>query len=128
MKETNQYHANFPTLSNMVTLVERRLYTRIWCEVPVTAYYGDSLLLQCGTVNLSVGGLLISAKDIGLTENSLIQVVFNVEQTHSLYMNRIPAVVLRNEKNQLAVSFENLEKGTEELINAYYMNSYPEYF
>ena len=112
----------------LTATVERRLYTRIWSEIPVKIYYGNTLLTECTTVNLSVGGLLIRTKDIGLMENSLVQVMFDLYSSHCLYEVKIPAVVLRCENSQIAAAFETLEKGTEELINARYLNGYPEYF
>ena len=108
--------------------LERRLYTRIWCELPIKIYYGDTLLTECKTSNLSVGGLLIRTKDIGLMENSLIQIMFDIYSSHCLHEVKLPVVVLRCEKNQIAVAFETLEKGTEELISARYLNGYPEFF
>jgi len=106
---------------------EKRLYTRICSQVPVHIYYGDALLARCYTSNLSMGGALINAS-IGFTENSLVKIMFDVDKTHCLYEVWIPAIVTRCTNSQIALSFENLEKGTEELINACYMSSYPEYY
>lgn len=106
---------------------EKRLYTRLWSRVPVKIVYGDRLLARCYTTNISVGGLLVNSS-LGFTENSLIQVIFDVDKTHCLYGVWIPAIVVRCANNQFAVSFESLEKGTEELISACYVSSYPEYY
>jgi hypothetical protein len=106
---------------------EKRLYTRIWSQVPLNVIYGDALLARCYTSNLSMGGVLINA-NIGFTENSLIQIIFDVDKSHCLYEVRIPAIVVRCANNQIAASFENLEKGTEDLINACYTSSYPDYY
>lgn len=106
---------------------EKRLYTRIWSKAPVKIVYGDTMIARCYTVNLSVGGALINTS-LGFTENSLIQVIFDVDIAHCLYGVRIPAIVVRSENNQIAVSFESLEKGTEELISACYVSTYPEYY
>jgi hypothetical protein len=110
----------------LTATVERRVYTRLKSEVPVNIYYGDSLLVHCNTVNFSVGGIVIKTKDIGLLENSLIEIMFDIYSAHSLFEVRIPAIVLRCEKEQIAASFENLEKGTEELISACHLERYPE--
>ena len=92
------------------------MYTRVPNEVPVKIYYGDVFLEKSYTINLSVGGLLIKAKDIGLTENSLIQIVFDMDSSHCLYNIFIPAVVRRSSYDEIAIAFENLEKGIEEFI------------
>lgn len=107
---------------------EKRLYTRIRTEAAVNIYYGGFMLARCKTINLCVGGVLIHVKEVGLTENSLIQIMFDVASTHCLFEVRIPAIVLRCANNQIAASFEELEKGTEELISACYMSSYPQYY
>ena len=109
----------------LTAIVERRLYTRVCREVPVNIYYADKLLGECKTINIGVGGVLIKIGDIGLMENSLIQVKFVTLSTHSLFGLKIPAVVKRCEKNNIAVSFENLEKGTEELIYSLLLNNSP---
>jgi len=96
--------------------VERRLYTRVSRELPVKIYYGDAFLEKSNTINLSVGGMLIKTRDIGLTENSLIQIVFDMDSAHCLYRIMIPAVVRRSSYDCIAVAFENLEKGIEEFI------------
>ncbi|WP_455376058.1 PilZ domain-containing protein [Kaarinaea lacus] len=98
------------------TAVERRLYTRVPNELPVKIYYGDVFLEKSNTINLSVGGLLIRTKNIGLTENSLIQIMFDLDISHCLYNIYIPAVVRRSNYDEIAVAFENLEKGIEEFI------------
>lgn len=109
----------------LIATVERRLYTRVDSKFPIKIYYGYTLLTKCMTVNLSVGGLLIETKDIGLMENSLVQVMFDMSSDHCLYEIKIPVVVLRCEKNRVAVGFETLEKGIEDLINARYLEEYP---
>jgi len=98
------------------TAVEKRLYTRIRNRLPVKIYYGDVFLEKSYTINLSVGGLLIKTENIGLTENSLIQIMFDLDSTHCLYRVMIPAVVRRSDPEKIAVAFENLEKGIEEFL------------
>ena len=99
------------------TAVEKRLYTRVSRRVPVKIYYGDVLLERCSTINLGVGGMLIKTGCIGLTENSLIKIMFDIDCTHCLSKILVPAVVHRGEHDQIAISFENLEKGMEEFIS-----------
>jgi len=65
---------------------------------------------------MGVGGLLIKTGCIGLTENSLIQVMFEVDNSHCFYNIMIPAVVRRSDNEQIAVAFEKLEKGIEEFL------------
>lgn len=108
--------------------LERRLYTRSISEVPVKVFYDNTLLARCRTINLCVGGMLICTKEIGLLENSLIQIVFDVHGNHCLYGVRIPAIVLRYEIDNTAISFENLEKGTEELLNSIYLSNNPPHY
>lgn len=106
---------------------DRRLYTRSWCRVYISVYYNDTFLKRCYTFNLSVGGMLIDACEMGLPENTLIQISFEVDNAHCLFGVRIPAVVLRNDDHFIAVSFETLEKGTEELLSSNYLSHYPLY-
>ena len=103
---------------------DRRLYTRSWCQVPVTIYYNDACLAKCHTLNLGMGGMLIVTNEIGLPENSLIEISFEVDNFHCLFGVRIPAVVLRYDDRFIAVSFETLEKGTEVLLSSMYVSNY----
>ena len=96
--------------------VERRLYTRTDIELPVKIFYGELCIATCTTVNIGMGGMLIETTETGLTVNSLIQIMFDVDPSHCLYNVKIPAIVSRNEPDKVAVSFERLEKGIEEFI------------
>ena len=106
---------------------ERRLYTRSWYCIPVNIFYNDTFLNRYYTLNLSVGGMLIEAYDLGLTENALVHVNFEVNRSQLLFGVKLPAVVLRCSSRHVAVSFEVLEKGTEELLNSIYLSNEPMY-
>ena len=73
---------------------EKRLYTRIRSEAAVKIYYGGFMLARCKTINLCVGGVLVHVKEVGLTENSLIQIMFDVASTHCLFDKRMLYVQL----------------------------------
>jgi hypothetical protein len=60
--------------------------------------------------------MLLEVPDLGLTENALIEITFGVNQWHSLYAVRIPAIVVWRNETQIALSFEMLHKETEELM------------
>ena len=101
------------------TAVEKRLYTRFATVLPVKIFYNDVFLGRCNTINISVGGILIEIRDIAFTENSLIQVKFDLEDSHYLGQVTIPAIVRRSEYNQVAMAFERLEKSIEDYISGF---------
>lgn len=100
------------------TAVERRLYTRVTTVLPVKIFYNDVFLDRRNSINLSVGGVLIETGDIVFTDNSLIQVKFDLEESSYLNQVMIPAIVCRSDNNKVAVAFERLEKGIEDYISA----------
>ena len=83
--------------------------------------------MRTHTINFSVGGLLAESKDIGLTENSLIEIMFDVYNQHDLYGVKIPSLVSRYSGNHMAISFEQLEKATEDLVYDTNLSEYPVY-
>jgi len=95
---------------------ERRLYTRLNKRVPVSVHYNGNCISHCFTANISIGGALLDVQDLGLTQNSLVEITFGVTQWHALYEVRIPAIVVWRNDSRLAVSFETLRKDTEELL------------
>lgn len=95
---------------------ERRLYTRLKKRVPVSVHYDSRCISQCSTSNISIGGALLDVQELGLTQNSLVEITFGVNQWHALYEVRIPTIVVWRSENQLAVSFETLRKDIEELM------------
>lgn len=95
---------------------ELRLYTRVEARLPVSIIYNNVPIADCYTKNISVGGLFVEVHDLGLSVNSLIQVRFNVDMNNLLYNMNIPAIVKRIETDGLAVVFERIEQGAEELI------------
>lgn len=94
----------------------RRLYTRLNKRVPVSVHYNGNCIGRCFTSNISIGGALLDVHDLGLTQNSLVEITFGVTRWHALYEVRIPAIVIWRNETQLAVSFEMLRKDTEELM------------
>lgn len=106
-------------MNNQNPFVERRLYTRVVNRVPVTIFYDGSQVAQRRLVNLSVGGLLIETEDLGLYLHSLIAVRFDVEELYHPRDLSLPAIVRWFNERYLAASFEQLEKGTEEIILRY---------
>ena len=98
---------------------ERRLYTRLEKRIPVNVYYNSHCICHCYTANISVGGVLLDIDDLGLTENSLVEITFGVKPWHSLHEVRIPAIVVWRTEAQLAISFETLQKDTEELLQGH---------
>lgn len=95
---------------------ERRLYTRLEKRIAIKLYSNNHCVHQCNTCNISVGGALLDIEDPGFTINSLLEVEFGVSRWHALYKIHIPAIVVRCSEKQLAVSFETLQKDTEDLM------------
>jgi hypothetical protein len=100
----------------LTKLDERRLYTRVVTSLPVRVYCERILLTTCRSINVSVGGVCLQTNDLGLIQNNLVEVEFCVDELHTLYNVRIPCLVVRSDACGLALAFENIEKGTEELI------------
>ena len=101
---------------------ETRLYTRVASSIAVAIYYNKSLIATCKAKNIGVGGILLQSKDLGLSVNSLVDVQFDVDESHHLYKAMIPAIVSRIEDGAIALSFEMLEKATEEIIQREIIN------
>jgi hypothetical protein len=95
---------------------EKRLYTRFKKRVPASIHYNGHCISRCFTLNISIGGALLGVQDLGLTQNSLVEFTFSVNQWHSLYEVRIPAIVVWRDDIQLALSFETIRKDAEELM------------
>lgn len=104
------------TIAGVVAIKEQRLYTRVSSQITLQLYYNNKLVATCNVVNIGVGGVLVESGEIGLSVNSLIQIQFVVNEGHSLYQLRLPAIVKRIENNKIAIAFEMLEKATEEII------------
>ena len=102
---------------------ERRLYTRTPINLRVLIYYNDKLIGKKRTINISVGGALIESEDLGLPINSLAEIEFEVDENHPLKEIRLPVVVKRVTSNNIAISFEVLDKATEQLILENMVNS-----
>ena len=81
---------------------ERRLYTRLNKRVPLSVHYNGHRISRCFTINISIGGALLDVQDLGLTQNSLVEITFGVTQWHALYEVRIPAIVVWRTEAQLA--------------------------
>ncbi len=110
-------------LTNVGPINESRLYTRVNARLPLSIYYNNMPIASQFTRNICVGGVFIDARDLGLSVNSLIKIRFVIEETHNLYDNSIPAVVKRIEANGIAVAFELIDKGIEELVQTYCQTS-----
>jgi len=95
---------------------ESRLYTRVNARLPVSIIYNTVPIADCYTRNISIGGLFVEVHDLGLSENSLIEIRFNVDINHLLFNTHIPAIVKRIDNDGLVVAFERIEKAAEELI------------
>ena len=97
--------------------IERRLYTRVCYRSPVTILYDDHPLASYYTLNASVGGLLISAKDIGLSPHSLVSIRLLLGFGEIREDILMPAIVKRINSKSIAIGFEILEKAAEGFIS-----------
>ena len=95
---------------------ESRLYTRVEARIPVSIIYNNVPIADSFTKNISVGGLFVEVHELGLSVNSLIEIRFKVDSNHLLFKTNIPAIVKRIEADGIAVVFERIEKGAEELV------------
>jgi hypothetical protein len=95
---------------------ESRLYTRVEARIPVSIIYNNVPIADCFTRNISVGGLFVEVHELGLSINSLIEIRFNVDTNHLLFRTNVPAIVKRIEAEGIAVVFERIEQGAEDLI------------
>jgi len=59
---------------------------------------------------------VLETEDLGLSINSLIEIKFDVNDSHQLHNVILPAIVKRIEKGKIALAFEMLEKATEQII------------
>lgn len=101
---------------------ERRLYTRTQTSIGVFIYYNQKLIAHRRTLNISVGGALIESEELGLPINSLIDMMFDVDNDHPLKDILFPVVVKRVSNKSFAVSFEVLDRATEALIQENMVN------
>jgi len=101
---------------------EKRLYTRVTGTISVAVYYNKSQIATCRAKNIGVGGLLLETKDLGLSVNSLVDIQFDTDESHQLYKIMIPAIVSRIEDGAIALTFEMLEKATEQIIQQEIVN------
>ena len=108
----------------MGVINEKRLYTRVTSNIAVSIYYNKSLIATCRATNIGVGGILLESNDLGLSVNSLVNIRFEVGENQYLCNKFIPAIVNRIEGNTLALSFEMLDKGTEQIIQQEIINSH----
>jgi hypothetical protein len=97
--------------------IERRLYTRVKCCVPITIYYNECPIAERVTVDASIGGLLIHANDLGLSLNSLVIIRLQPDICGVQKYIRIPAIVKRLTNSGIAIGFEMLEKAVEEFVS-----------
>lgn len=95
--------------------LERRLYTRVESHIPVTLIYNDCPIANRYTKNISIGGVYISAPDLGLSTDSLLTLQINFDFNRGSF--RIPAIVCRLEDNGMAAYFETIDKATELYIS-----------
>lgn len=95
---------------------QRRLYTRFLKRIPIRVHYNGHCVSRCFTSNVSIGGALLDAQELGFIENALVEITFGVNPWHALHDVRIPAIVVWRNETQIAVSFEALLKDTEELM------------
>lgn len=109
--------------NELVTLImsepffsEARLYTRVTQDAPVSIYYNGQLIGKRYLRNISMGGILIKTEDLGLSAYSLVEVELSTPEDSSLTTLRIPGVVNRINATEIAIEFENLEKGIEQII------------
>jgi len=95
--------------------LERRLYTRVESHIPVTIIYNDSPIANRYSKNISIGGVYITAPDLGLMPSSLITIQINFDANHGRF--NIPAIVSRVDEKGIAAYFETIEKATELYIS-----------
>jgi len=95
---------------------EKRLYTRVQGNLSVNVYYNDRLIATCPCIDLSIGGIALESVDLGLSVNSLVEIKFDVDDSYQLYDVIFPAIVKRVGDGKIALSFEMLEKATEQII------------
>ena len=100
---------------------ESRLYTRVNNDIPVVIYYNGQLICKRLSKNISVGGILIKTEDLGLPAYALVDVELKVPGESTPSVIRIPGVVNRVNHEELAITFEALDKGAELVIKKYVM-------
>lgn len=98
---------------------ESRLYTRVAHDIPVAIYYNGQLIGRRISRNISVGGILIRTEDLGLSAYALVEIELEVPEKLKQSTLRIPGVVNRINHEEIAISFEALDKGTELVIKKY---------
>jgi len=91
--------------------LERRLYTRVESHIPVTLIYNDNPIANRYSKNISIGGVFISAPDLGLMPSALITLQISFDADNGRF--NIPAIVSRVESHGIAAYFETIEKATE---------------
>lgn len=94
-----------------MSILERRLYTRVESHIPVTLIYNDCPIANRYTKNISIGGVFITAPDLGLMPSALISLQIRFDADNGKF--RIPAIVSRVEEDGVAAYFETIEKATE---------------
>lgn len=94
---------------------ERRLYTRVVLHIPVTLVYNESPIANRYTKNISIGGVFISAPDMGLMPDALLTMQMQFDENGGRFS--IPAIISRVERDGVAAYFETIEKGTELYIS-----------
>jgi len=95
---------------------EARLYTRIDHKIPVAIFYNGQLIGQRFSSNIGVGGILINTDDLGLPVNALVEIELIVPDDFMQSRIRIPGVVNRVGKADIAIEFERLDKAAEAII------------
>ncbi|WP_455205240.1 PilZ domain-containing protein [Kaarinaea lacus] len=103
-------------MKGFVSSGERRLYTRLKKRIPVSIHYNSHCVCKCFTSNIGIGGALLNAENLGLTENALVELTFSVNPWHALHGIRIPAFVAWRNEMLIGISFEILTKDTEDLM------------